>query len=126
MLRTLRTILTLAVTALGVAVVLAAVLTDPDTDFSQRLTMVLLGVVLLEAAAWKRNNPFLPSERRFHDLRAEAELFILMIRRLNEAALAEVREQPREPPHDRDSVLREMHASVDRMGAVAGRLTEAD
>ncbi|MEQ9398418.1 MAG: hypothetical protein RJQ04_04560 [Longimicrobiales bacterium] len=119
MLRFFRTFLTILVTTLGVVVVVAAVLSDPDADFSQRLTMVLLGVVLLEAAAWKRNNPLLPNERRFHDLRAEVDLFVLMVRRLHFAVLNDRAGRPNPKGQARDDVVAEMHAAVERMASVA-------
>ncbi len=119
MLRFIRTFLTILVTLLGIAVVVAAVLTQPDTDFNRRMTMVLLGVVLLEAAAWKRNNPLLPNERKYHDLRAEVELFIHMVRRLHVAALNDQKGKPSPKGQGRDDVVHEMHAAVERMAAVA-------
>ncbi len=126
MLRMIRLVLTVAVTLLGVAVVLAAVLIDPDTDFSQRMTMVLLGVVLLEAAAWKRNNPFLPSERKYHDLRAEVDLFILMVRRMNAAVINDQKGRPNAKGQDTDTIVADLHQSVDRMVRVAGIQQDAE
>ena len=87
----------------------------------QRLLAVLVGMLLVEAAVWNLANPLLPSNRRYLDLRAEVEGFIGKVPALNSVALdARSSDAPADWERYR-SVLEEMHASVERMGDVAGK-----
>lgn len=87
----------------------------------QRLLAVLVGMLLVEAAVWNLANPLLPSNRRYLDLRAEVEGFIGKVPALNSVALdARSSDAPADWERYR-SVLEEMHASVERMGVVAGK-----
>ena len=90
-------------------------------DDVRRLLAVLVGMLLLEAAVWNLANPFLPSARRYTEVRAEVEQFIGRVPALN-AAACDARSSDASADWERyQSVLSEMHASVERMGVVAGK-----
>lgn len=120
--RPIRTFVSLLLVFLGLAVVLAAVLADPETAMATRVIMALTGLLLVEAASGKRSNPFLPSTRRHDEFREEVTDFLALARRLNQAGLG-VR---RSGSADDRATLRgtgdAMHASVDRMLGLAGRV----
>lgn len=91
-------------------------------DRRTMILVVLLGILLIEAGVWKLSNPFLPTERRFNELRLEVDQFMELVRELNGAAM-----EARGPEGDEGSWARfrntiaTMHASVERMGQAAGR-----
>lgn len=112
--RTVRRKVDLVLPILGIILVLGAVLFIWQNLYLQ-LSVVIVGLFLIEAGIWKLAHPLLPSARRYHTLRAEVDEFILLVRRLNTAAL-----------NDRNGegvseVKQEMLKSVDRMVAAAGR-----
>lgn len=120
--RLLRAAVTAAITLVGLAVVFLAVLGMPEAEGSTRAGIALFGVALIEAGAWRRANPFLPNERRFHELRAEVDSFIGLVRRLNQAALR-TKERGLAAGEEESLILSAMHESVDEMGALAGMTT---
>jgi hypothetical protein len=118
--RVLRTALSLLLAVLGLAVVIAAVVADPSPGVVPEILMVLTGLLLIEAAGWRKSNPWLPSTRRFDDLREEVEAFLPLIRRLNSAS---IRARKTGNPRDIQAaamVADAMHASVERMKEAAG------
>ncbi len=116
--RRFRRLLNYALPILGMCVAFAGVL-FVDGDVGTLLT-VLAGILLVEAGVWNLANPFLPSARKYTSLRTEVDEFIQLVRGLNTAAIG-VREIGGETEREsfRESLLR-MHASVDRMGELAG------
>lgn len=119
--RSIRKFLSGAVPIIGMAVVFGAVLfIDPERQQLQ-IIAVIVGVILIEAGVWKVTNPFLPSERRYTDLREEVDRFLDHVRELNEAAAASRKGESPEARARYDRALATLHRSVDRMGEVAGR-----
>lgn len=120
--RTLRRTLHLLVPAVGVALILGAVL------FGERLAvqlfLVVAGLMLTEAGLWRLADPILPDERRYLALRTETDHFTALVRQLNAAALALSQGDERGSRFALDEVRREMHRSVDRMVAFAGKTEE--
>ncbi len=117
--RTLRRWLSIGLPILGMVLVFAAVIAIVDRQY--QLGLVILGVLLIEAGVWKLANPFLPSERKYTELRTEVDRFIGLVRELNSAAL-EARQQNGAEQWDRyRQVLATLHDSVDRMGELAGK-----
>lgn len=104
----------------GMLVVFGAVLFVEDRR--TLILVVLLGILLIEAGVWKLSNPFLPTERRFNELRLEVDQFMELVRELNAAAM-EARESVDDPAAwaRYRNTLATMHASVERMGRAAGR-----
>jgi hypothetical protein len=105
---------------LGMVVVFGGVVFLEDRR--TMILVVLLGILLIEAGVWKLSNPFLPTERRFNELRLEVDQFMELVRELNGSAV-----EARGVDGDAGSWARfrntiaTMHASVERMGEAAAR-----
>lgn len=121
--RKLRRILHLTVPAVGMALVLGAVLFGEN--LAVQLFLVIAGLLLTEAGLWRLADPILPDERKYMALRAETDHFTALVRQLNSAALA-FQEGDRDGSRFAlEEVQRELHRSVDRMVHFAGKV-EAD
>ena len=122
--RQLRRILHLIVPAVGMALVIGAVLFGESLPV--QLFLVFAGLLLTEAGLWRLADPFLPDERKYLALRAETDHFMALVRQLNTAALALEGEDHGGPHFALDEVRTEMHRSIDRMVNFAGKTpTEA-
>jgi hypothetical protein len=112
-----------ALPVVGVALILGAVLFLYQSLYLQ-LTVVIAGILLIEAGIWELAHPLLPSQRKYRALRAEVDEFIVMVRRLNAAA---VRREAGATGGEAEvlAVKQEMLASVERMAEHAGRETTA-
>lgn len=119
-LRSIRTLYTIVITILGVAAVAAAVVSDPSRSTSARFSIALVGVLLVHSASWRRSNPFLPNDRRDHDLRTEVEGLLASVRRLSRIDAAVT------APADADRVVESMHSAVDRIATLAPGSTAGD
>jgi hypothetical protein len=104
-------------TVVGSSLVLYAVMAIEGTY--NRVLVVALGLVLVEAGVWRLTRSLLPNERKFTALRKETDYFMGLVRRLNRAAL---RDGGNGGAADADvtHVHAEMHHSVDRMLRLAG------
>lgn len=89
-----------------------------------RMLVVALGLVLIEAGIWRVTQSLFPNDRNFRPLRKETDYFITLVRRLNRAAVNAQRGSG-SAVHDLNQVHDEMHHSVDRMLRIAG-LTDED
>ena len=121
--RKLRRILHLIVPAVGMALVIGAVLFGESLPV--QLFLVLAGLLLTEAGLWRLADPFLPDERKYLALRSETDHFMALVRQLNAAALALDGGDQRGPRFALDEVRTEMHRSIDRMVNFAGK-TDAE
>lgn len=117
--RKLRRVLHLLVPAVGMALVIGAVLFGESLPV--QLFLVLAGLLLTEAGLWRLADPFLPDERKYLALRAETDHFMTLVRQLNAAALALDHGEERGPRFALEEVRTEMHRSIDRMVGVAGK-----
>lgn len=121
--RKFRRIMHLLVPAVGMALVIGAVL------FAERigvqLFLVLAGLLLTEAGLWRLVDPILPDERKYLALRAEADHFTALVRQLNAAAIALNQGDAPGSRFALGEVQTEMHRSVDRMVEFAGK-TDAE
>lgn len=120
--RKLRRTIHLIVPAMGMALVIGAVL------FGERLAvqlfLVLAGLMLTEAGLWRLADPILPDERRYMALRVETDHFTALVRQLNSAALAMHEGDYHGSRFALDEIETEMHRSVDRMLQFAGKTPE--
>ena len=118
----LRAVISVGMNLTGMLIVFVAVLAPPiRVNLQFQIILVLIGVLLVQAAVWKFTNPFLPSERRYDDLRNEVDEFIDLVRELNAAAI-QARTSPDLEVTDRmDRIRHRMHLSVDQMGQLAGK-----
>ncbi len=78
-----------------------------------QLTVVTLGILVIEAGVYYMANPIITSERRYSGLRDEVDVFIDLVRRLNRLAAKNSTKE------DLEQVQDSMRESVDRMGALA-------
>lgn len=112
----------LALTLAGTVLIIYAVM--GVEGMYDRMLVVALGLVLIEAGIWRMTQSLFPNERNFRPLRKETDFFITLVRRLNRAAVNAQRGSGT-AVHDLSQVHDEMHHSVDRMLRIAG-LTDED
>ncbi len=87
-----------------------------------RVVLVVVGVVLIQAATWKLPYSMVTNERRFRQLRGELDEFVWLVRELNAAAV-EARGDP--AAEDRfEDLHAAMQESLERMALYAGRTDE--
>lgn len=120
--RKLRRILQMIVPAIGMALVIGAVLFGQSLPV--QLFLVLAGLLLTEAGLWRLADPFLPDERKYLPLRTETDHFMTLVRQLNASALALQEGDDRGPRFALDEVRTEMHRSIDRMVNFAGKTAD--
>ncbi len=121
--RKIRQLIELGLPIVGMIVVFGAILLPTiNLDLQLQVVIALVGILMIEAGVWKLTSPFLPSERKYIALRGEVDRFIDLVRRLNVAALESGGESGG-PSLDLQEALDAMHASVEKMGALAGRET---
>ena len=89
-----------------------------------RMLVVALGLVLIEAGIWRVTQSLFPNDRNYRPLRKETDFFITLVRRLNRAAVNAQRGSG-SAMDDISQIHEEMHHSVDRMLRLAG-LTDED
>jgi hypothetical protein len=109
----------LALTALGIALIITAVILGSSLEISAQLPLVLIGVLLMEAGIWGVSVKFLPNDRRYNSLRSEGDRMLALIRDLNTAAIAKDRGE--EDAGRFQDCLRKMHDSVTRMADLAAQ-----
>ena len=119
MTRKLRRFLHLLGPAVGMALVIGAVLFGES--LAVQLFLVVAGLLLTEAGLWRLADPILPDERKYVALRAEADHFITLVRQLNTAAVALDEGETRGARFAMDELQTEMHRSIDRMVSFAGK-----
>lgn len=118
----LRAVISVGMNLTGMLIVFVAVLAPQiSANLQLQIILVLIGVLLVQAAVWKFTNPFLPSERRYDDLRNEVDEFIDLVRELNAAAVQARKSRAIDATDRMDQVLHRMHLSVDQMGRLAGK-----
>ena len=121
--RKIRRVLEIALPILGMGVIFGSVLSGP-ASLQLQVLLVLSGVLILEAGVWGLASRLLPNERRYLGLREEGNHFIELIRELNRAAVAKLEgDEGNENEGRFRDALEQMHASVRRMGELAGKET---
>ncbi len=102
---------------MGMAIVLGAVVLSPGISLQMQLLIVIVGLLFIEAGVWGLAARVMPNQRRFTRLREEGDRMLVMIRQLNNAALA--RDQGLEDGTRFQATLEEMHATVNLMAELA-------
>jgi hypothetical protein len=69
----------------GVVIILSAILFLQE--IRSQISVVLIGIILIESGIWKISNRILPDDRKFFYLRSEIDTFIILYRQLNSAAV---------------------------------------
>ena len=119
MARNLRRILPVLLPVAGVALILAAVLFAGSVGV--KVVLVVAGLLLIEAGVWRLADPVLPDDRKYVALRAEADRFMALVRRLNTAAVALDRGDEEGSRLAIREIESAMHQAIDRMVTVAGK-----
>lgn len=107
----------------GVMVVLTAILFVHELRL--QLAIVIVGLFLVEAGVWNLSQWLLPNDRQYIGLRAEGDHFIMLIRRLNEAAVQLKSVDDAANRQAFEAAREAMHESVEKMAQLAGK-TEHD
>jgi hypothetical protein len=115
--RRIRRLTQVFLTLLGSAVILFAVLRVDGTY--NRVLVVALGLILVEAGIWEFTRSLFPNEREFRPLRKETDYFLTIVRRLNRASIR-ARANAIGAVEEVDRLHMELHHSVDRMRRLAG------
>jgi putative Mn2+ efflux pump MntP len=119
--RRFRKIIDVSTPVIGTVIVFLAIILIPDFNIQARIFTVLAGVLLIQAGVWKLTSPFLPSDRKYTELRDEVDGFIGLVRALNSAALDARAAGTDEAWLGFRGALGSMHDSVERMGTLAGK-----
>jgi len=122
-LRKLRKFLAMGLPILGTILVFAAILVPSIAlNLQLQIVVVLIGLLIIEAGVWRLTAKILPNERKFLALRAEVDGFIDRIRVLNAHGVNLRREDTDTAREAFRETLDALHAAVDRMAEVAGRV----
>lgn len=89
-----------------------------------QVAVAALGVLMIQAGIWKLTQPILPSERRYQALRKEVDYFILLVRRLNAAAIGMKEVDDDSTRTAFDAAQQRMRESFERMALLAGKTDE--
>ncbi len=117
-----RKLLHFGLPALGAALAIIAALAVRDESIVLRVSLVVVGVLMLQAGAAKLPYYLVRNERRFRQLRSELDEFVWLIRELNAAAL-DTRSNPRAEDRFED-LHTALQESLERMALYAGRTDE--
>jgi hypothetical protein len=104
---------------LGVLVVMGGVFLVHT--FSGKLIMVTLGILIVEAGIGRLAYRHFVRQRQYLTLRAEVDRFLTYVRQLNRAALMVQAEDTPDTRRTVEHMRQTLHASVERMVAVAGQ-----
>jgi hypothetical protein len=111
-----------AVPIVGMILVFTAILVPAiSMNLPLQVFVVLAGLLILETGVWKLTEKLLPSTRTHLALRAEVDQFIDQIRVLNVQGENLMMHETETSKEAFRKTLDGLHASVDRMGMVAGR-----
>jgi hypothetical protein len=104
----------LAASLLGMILIFGSIVFFIDSD-SWRIVGAATGIVVLLGAVWYAANPFYKRTRKYLLLRTETVLFIELVKQLNNAVVTGA------PADEIERKKSEMHNTVDRIGAAAGK-----
>jgi hypothetical protein len=123
MTRKTRKYLELALPLIGSFLVFTAILTVRGQIM--QILVAILGILLIESGILKLSQAFLPNERTYKALRSEVDYFIVLVRRLNAAALG-LKEVDNEATRTAYAAIQQrMRESQDRITQLAGK-TDAE
>lgn len=115
-----RKLLHFGLPAAGAALAIISALAVGDVVL--RVSLVVVGVLMMQAGSGKLPYYLVRNERRFRQLRSELDEFVWLIRELNAAAL-ETRSNPRAEDRFED-LHTALQESLERMALYAGRTDE--
>ena len=120
--RKMRKYLDLFLPLVGSFLVFTAVLTV--TEPVTRVLVAALGLLLIQSGVMKLTQAIIPNERKYVALRREVDYFILLVRRLNAAALGMKQVDNADTRAAFAAIQQRMRESYDRMGQLAGKTDE--
>ena len=120
--RKLRKFIDIVLPICGVGIILGAVLFMQE--IRGQVTVVVLGIFMIQIGVWKLSTQLLPSDRQYNALRIEGDQFLGLIRQLNAMALAVKAEEVPENLQAFEAAQEAMRQSVERMAKVAGKTDE--
>jgi hypothetical protein len=82
---------------------------------------VVLGILFYQTALLRMYDRFLPNERKYLALRAETDRLLNLVRDMNQAAVT-ARSMGMDRQGYVEPIVRQMHATVDRMPLVAAEV----
>ncbi len=103
---------------LGVTLILGSVLVAPQMNAQLHVTILLVGVLILQIGPWGLTRMLLPNERDFPALRKEGDHFLGLLRVLSTAPAP--KEDDQEDGTLFTDTVKEMQDSVERMAEIAG------
>lgn len=120
--RTTRKYLQVLFPLIGSFLVFTAILTIRGTVL--QVLVAILGLLLIESGILRLTQAFLPNERKYQALRREVDYFIVLVRRLNAAALG-VKQTDTEATRTAFAATQQrMRESFERMSQLAGKTDE--
>lgn len=120
--RSVRRAAQIALTVLGTAIALYAVL--KMHSIYERVLIAGLGLLIMQLGVWQITSTLMPNQREYVPLRKETDYFLTLVRLLNRAVMAA--EQGSEfGQREVERLQQEMHHSVDRMRKLAGCTEES-
>jgi len=105
----------------GVMLIVAALLPELKP---QQVGAVMVGALMIQAGVAKMSHLFFPDERRWLSARAEVDVFLTLMRQLNQAALALREKDSPENRRDFEELRDAMRAAVEQIAMVAGKTVE--
>jgi hypothetical protein len=122
MTRKTRKYLELALPLIGSFLVFTAILTVKGQ--LMQILVAILGILLIESGILKLSQAFLPNERTYTALRSEVDYFIVLVRRLNAAALG-LKDVDNEATRTAFAAIQQrMRESHERISQLAGKTDE--
>ena len=115
--RAIRRSIDIVLTIIGIVIIFSSAIMSDSLQVPIQIVMALIGVLMMEIGVWGMSSRFLPSERRYLELRSEGDQMIDLIRELNAAAIAKDRGE--EDVMRFQNTLALMHESVKRMAELA-------
>jgi hypothetical protein len=102
---------------IGMAIIFIGVVTSDDPQ--TQLALIIVGILLIQGGVWTLAHRLAGPRREYLKLRSEVTDFLGLVRHLNEASVEAAATDVESA--ERQRILQEMHARVDRMGAAAGQ-----
>ena len=102
----------------GMAIIFFGVVTSDDPQ--TQLALIIVGILLIQGGLWTFAQRVVGPRREFLALRSEVVDFLGLVRNLNDASLEDGAAEEAADA-ERQRILTEMHARIDRMAEAAGK-----
>ncbi len=102
----------------GMAVIFFGVVTSDDPQ--TQLALIIVGILLIQGGVWTFAQRVVGPRRQYHALRREVSGFLGLVRNLNAAALENGAAEDAVAV-EKQRILDQMHARIDRIAEAAGK-----